>query len=177
MPPSVETSDGLELLAGMERLAPTLNPLLLFRMTLRAVADGLNVVAVRVNDIAAVVVGVVLRAKTRRAVVTAACGEGRGVERIDGRAVWRGKRDVHGCRGVAARDEEVNTPWRAEADSLDLGDLDSEWRERGLVELPARCHVTDGDGEMVNERHALDFTKALDIPEVPGQPPSRVLSR
>ena len=60
----------------------------LARLILRAVANGLNVVAVRVKDIAAEVVGVVPRTKTGRAVIAATCGEGRGVERFDGRAVW-----------------------------------------------------------------------------------------
>ena len=39
------------------------------------------------------------------------------MERIDGRAVWRGKRNVHGRGGLAFRDEEVNTAGRAEADA------------------------------------------------------------
>lgn len=122
--------------------------------TLRVVADGLNVVAIRVQDIATVVVGVVPRTKTWRSIVAAACGEGRSVEGIDGLTVWRGKRNVHGCRGLTRRNEEVNTPRRPEAHgTLHLGHLDSEWSERGRIESLARLHVTDGDREMVYERH------------------------
>ena len=58
-------------------------------LTLWAMADSLNVVAIRVNDIPAVVVGVIARAETKRTIVPSASGKGRGVEGIDGRAVWR----------------------------------------------------------------------------------------
>src|SRR4029453_2759390 len=109
-------------------------------------ADGLNVVAIRVNDIPAVIVGVVARTKTRRAVVTAARGQSSGVERIDGRAVRCGKGKVQRRCGLALPNEEVHTPGWAEAHrSLDFGRLDVERSERGLVEPPARRHVPDRD--------------------------------
>src|SRR5215211_8536487 len=112
-------------------------------------ADSLNVVTVRIEDVCAVVVGVVLRSETRRTVVAAARGERRGVKRIDGCAVWRGEGDVQ-CRRFAFRDEEVNASRRTKADcALDFGPLDAERCERSLVE-PAACrHVTDRDGEVV----------------------------
>ena len=58
----------------------------------REVANDLNVVAVRVEDMAAVVVGVVTRPKTRRAVVAAERGPGCRVEGIDRRAVLARRR-------------------------------------------------------------------------------------
>ena len=78
-------------------------------------ADSLYVVAIRVKDIRAVVVGVVAGAKTRRTVVAATRGKGRGVEGIDDRAVWRGKGDVQRRGGSAFREEEVNAPRGAKA--------------------------------------------------------------
>jgi hypothetical protein len=122
-------------------------------LTLWAMADSLDVVAIRVNDIPTVVVGVVARAETRRTIVPSASGKGRGVEGIDGRAVWRGKGKVHRCCGLALLDEEVHAPGWAEAHrALNHGRLDVERAERGLVKPPADRHVTDGDGEVVDER-------------------------
>src|SRR6266508_1397118 len=116
------------------------------------VADGLNVVTVRVKDIPAVVVGVVARAKTRRTVVAGTGGKSRRVERVHGRAVRRGERNVYRCSGLAFSDEEVHAPGGAEAHrSLDYVRLDLERGERGLVEAPARRHVTYRDGEVVDE--------------------------
>ena len=59
-----------------------------------AVIDGLDVVAVGVEDVRAVVRGVVLRPQTRPSVVRSAGGERRAVEGLDGRVIHCGKRDV-----------------------------------------------------------------------------------
>lgn len=135
--------------AGLDAAVTKGSPALI----LRAVANGLNVVAVRVKDIAAEVVGVVPRTKTGRAVVAATCGERRGVERFDGRPVWCGKRNVHRRRGLAFRDEKINAPEVEAHRAFHLGHLDSERCKRGLVELRARRYVTDWDGEVVDESH------------------------
>ena len=69
---------------------------------LRRVADGLDVVAVGVEHVGAVVVGVVDLADPGRAVVGPAGGERGGVERVDGRAIGGRERDVH-VRGGCGR--------------------------------------------------------------------------
>src|SRR5262245_60890719 len=134
--------------------------------------DGLNVVAVRVEDISAVVVGVVPRSKAGCSVIAAARSQSRGVERIDGRSVWRDERNVHRRRGLTFRDEEVDTPWRAEAyahaaeahGALHLGYLDPERCQSGLVEPPACGDVADRDREMVDERHGAPKTVGIPVP-------------
>src|SRR6266511_1133786 len=60
----------------------------------RQVADRLDVVAVRIVRVGAVVMLVVLRPEPRLAVVLAARGQRRRVERVDGGAVWARERDV-----------------------------------------------------------------------------------
>jgi hypothetical protein len=127
-------------------------------LAVSAVTDRLNVVAVWVEDIGPVVVGVISGTKTWRAVITSACGECCRMERIDGRSVWRGKRDVHRRCRLAFRDEEINVPEVEAHRALHLGHLDPERCERGRVEARARRHVADGDGEMVDEGQVLDFT-------------------
>ena len=57
-------------------------------------ADRLDVVAVRVEDVCTVVVGVIERAHSRRPVVCPARFERSGMERIDGLAVVDRERDV-----------------------------------------------------------------------------------
>ena len=54
-------------------------------------ADGFDIVAVRVDDEGAVIVGVVVRADARRAVVLAAGSQRRRVEGVDLGAVSRGE--------------------------------------------------------------------------------------
>jgi len=58
------------------------------------VADGLDVVAVGVEDEGAVVAGVVERARARSAVVGATGGERGGVEGVDRVAIAGGEGDV-----------------------------------------------------------------------------------
>ena len=113
------------------------------------------------------------RTKTGRAVIAATCGEGRGVERFDGRAVWCGKRNVHRRRGLAFRDEEINAPEVEAHRAFRLGHLDSERCKRGLVELRARRYVTDWDGEVVDEKAMLlDCTDVRDYGRTDFRAPS-----
>src|SRR6266511_1104028 len=60
----------------------------------RQVADRLDVVAVRIVRVGAVVMLVVLRPEPRLAVVLSARGQRRRMERVDGGAVWARERDV-----------------------------------------------------------------------------------
>jgi len=63
----------------------------------------LDLVAVRVADIGAVIVGVIMGPKARRSLVTAAIGQGGGVEGADGarsgarKAVWLPLPTLAGC--------------------------------------------------------------------------------
>src|SRR5215210_3035682 len=70
---------------------------------LGGVADGLDVVALGIEDERAVVRLVVMRPEPRRAVVRAARSEGRLVEGIYRGAVSRAERDVRGARLAALR--------------------------------------------------------------------------
>src|SRR6185437_15795754 len=75
----------------------------------RLVADGLDVVAVGVEHERAVVV-LVVPAHTRRAVVRAAGGETRGVERVDGRPVLGREREVYSGRvGLDRKSTRLNS--------------------------------------------------------------------
>ena len=62
------------------------------------VADNLDVVAVRIEDVGAVVVRVIDLPNARLAVVDAACLEPGGVERVNRRAVLGGEGDVQAAR-------------------------------------------------------------------------------
>src|SRR4051794_21618455 len=70
---------------------------------LGAVADRFDVVAVRVADEGAVVIGVVLRPDAGLVQHLGAGSDGGGGERVDGRAVGRRERDVRLPEAVAGR--------------------------------------------------------------------------
>src|SRR3954452_12820840 len=73
-----------------------------------AMEHGLDVVPVGVDDVRAVVDGVVLRPLAGRAGVASAGREGGCVERVDRRLVARGERDVDGpARGAAPQPQVV----------------------------------------------------------------------
>ena len=57
-------------------------------------ADGLDIVAVGIEDEGAVVVRVIMRPQARPAIVLAAGGKGGGMERIDLSAAARGEGDM-----------------------------------------------------------------------------------
>ena len=61
--------------------------------------DRFDVVAVRVDDERCVIPGVVLRAKTRRAVVAAAGFDSRAVELVNGGSVGCGEGHMNGAAG------------------------------------------------------------------------------
>jgi hypothetical protein len=96
------------------------------------VADGLDVVAVGVEDEGAVVGGVVDRTRAGRAVVGAPGGECGGVEGVDGVAVAGGEGDV----GVAD-------------DGAAAGVDSPERRQRRLLEHLAALVVADLDANVV----------------------------
>ena len=79
-------------------------------------ADGLDVVTVRVEHEGAVVVRVVVRPQPRRAIVLAAGRERRVIERIDRRSIVRGDRHVQRTIDPAlGADPEIRLAADAEA--------------------------------------------------------------
>src|SRR5688500_4942782 len=78
------------------------------RASPRTVADGLDVVTVRVEHEGAVVAGMIVRANARTVIVAAAGGDRRGIERLDECARAHAERDMN-CRNVrfAAGDPEI----------------------------------------------------------------------
>jgi len=82
-------------------------------------ADGLDIVAVRIEDEGAVVVLMILRSQTRWPVVSAACGQGRLMKRIDRVPIGYGEGEMKvGTRSIAFRQTEFrlalsqgNSPW------------------------------------------------------------------
>src|SRR5579871_1742385 len=124
------------------------------------VADGLDVVAIGVEDERAVVI-LVIPAQSRRAVVRSACGDRGGVERVDGGAVDCRERHVHSRRvGLALVDPERRALLAQPAHAV-LGpvgeDRPPERRERLLVESTAERVVAHVGADMVEHRgHLLD---------------------
>jgi hypothetical protein len=118
------------------------------------VADGLDVVAVRVEHVGAVVVRVVDLAHAGAAVVRPARRQRGGVERVHGGSVRDGKRDVYaGVRRPApGGDPEERLAVAAEA--ADPGErlhqqLEAQRRQRLRVEGLAALVVGDVDSQMV----------------------------
>jgi len=73
------------------------------------VADRLDVVPVGIEHVGGVVVRVVVRTETWRAVVAPSRLEGCGVERVDGGAVVAIERDVRAADRIPPTDPEVET--------------------------------------------------------------------
>ena len=72
--------------------------------------DRFDIVPVRVNDERCVIPGVVMRAKTRRAVVTAAGFDSGAVELVDGGSIGCGEGHMNGSgRGFPFLDPEIST--------------------------------------------------------------------
>ena len=122
-------------------------------------ADGLDVVAVRVEDEGAVVVRVVDLADTRSAVVGPAGGERGGVEGVNQVASIHAERHVDARlrAAVSLRDPEEG---KVVPKPADLGDrlhdhAQPERLERALVEGPAGLVVGDVQSDVV-ESHAHD---------------------
>src|SRR6516162_8689008 len=113
-----------------------------------------DVVTVGVEHEGAVVVGVVVRARTGRAVIAPAGCECRGVERIDQRTLADAERDVHRrLVGYALSDPEVRFGRRTEAGDI----VAAGHRGRKLQQQP----VADG-----LERHAIEGFGPLDIADL-----------
>jgi len=118
------------------------------------VEDRFDVVPVRVNDERCVIPGVVMRAKTRRAVVAAAGFDSGTVEPVNGGSVGCGERHMNGSgRGFPFRDPEISTALDGEPrPQRALHYLHSERLEGLLVEGAAASFVTYSQGQVVDER-------------------------
>src|SRR5262245_33964190 len=79
-------------------------------------ADGLDIVAVGIEDEGAVIVGMIMRPDARRAVVSAACRDRRAIKGVDGGPVRRCEGDVDMIAERSARaDPEFRLAGRPEA--------------------------------------------------------------
>jgi hypothetical protein len=125
------------------------------------VADGLDVVAVGIEDVAAVVVGVV-PAQARCAVVGAACLDGCGVEGVHVRAALGLQRDVkpplHRLP-VGFDEERRSSSINLAEPSGRSGELHQERkskrRERLFVERLASFVVSNGEPDVIDHHHLL----------------------
>src|SRR6476660_819563 len=146
----------------IERHSPTLPRASVTRLAV-PVEDRFDVVPVRVDDERCVVPGVVMRAKTRRAVVATPGFDSRAVELVNGSSVGCGEGHMNGTgRGFPFPDPEIPTTLDGEPRPLRALDyLHSERLEGLLVEGAAAPHVTYSQGQVVDEgkrhgqRHAL----------------------
>ena len=118
------------------------------------VEDRFDVVPVRVNDERCVIPGVVLRAKTRRAVVAATGFDSGAVELVNGGSVGCGEGHMNGSsRRFPFPDPEISTALDGEPRPLRaLHYLHSERLEGLLVEGAAASQVTYSQGQVVDER-------------------------
>src|SRR5215213_4007619 len=127
---------------------------------LDAVKDGLDVVAVGIEDERAVVALVVVRADPGRAVVGAARVDRGAPESIDVRARARRERDVDAPRARAARrDRDREVAPLEELRPARNGDL--ERREPAVVEAAREIDVRDADRHVVE--HARDDTRRVRV--------------
>src|SRR5260221_13010840 len=133
------------------------------RYSSRRVADGLDVVAIRVEHEGAVIVGVVMRPRSRWAVVASARGQRRAIERVDDRARIGTKCNVHaGSIWRSLADPEVGLRRHAEpGDLLELHeDAVAERRERGPIDRLGLGNVGHADAGMVDHRNLPTYSRA-----------------
>jgi hypothetical protein len=130
------------------------------------VEDRFDVVPVRVDDERCVIPGVVMRAKTRRAVVAAAGFDSGAVELVNGGSVGCGEGHMNGSgRRFPFPDPEISTALDGEPRPLRaLHYLHSERLEGLLVEGAAASQVTYSQGQVVDEgkRHGSDTPSILE---------------
>ena len=125
--------------------------------------DGLDVRPVGVEHERPVVARVVLRALARRAVVPIARRERRRVERVDGRVVPRGERDVE-VRGRAALEQGKRAVGGLDvhASLAAVAHAESERRRDRLVAPPCLGDVPDADPEVVDDVRAAAPAPVVD---------------
>jgi hypothetical protein len=111
-------------------------------------ADRLNVVAVRIEDVGAVVACMVLRSKPGTAVIVPARRDGRLMEGVNGCAIIGSKRDMEGLPWLALADPEVRLAPPPEPRRRDAGFHDQPVAKRGegfRIEALAPLEIRDGN--------------------------------
>ena len=131
---------------------------LLDRDSGRRVADCLDAVAVGIANEGGVVVGMVLRAKARHAVIRPACGKRRAVEGVDGGPVAGAKAEMHprggrhlclgGDREFDADGSRRNAIVAAAPGEIDDADQPERLKRR-IVESAAFSEIADTEGNVV----------------------------
>src|SRR5918999_1915218 len=117
--------------------------------------DRLNVVAVRVEYVGAVVAFVVLGSKPRRAVISPSCLQRRGVETVHGLPAGSGECDVEPGDGpLACVDDEPPALPASEGYEALVLELQAETQgsQSRLVEPPAGRQVPRPQGDVVYRR-------------------------
>jgi hypothetical protein len=114
-------------------------------ISFRIVADGFDVVATRIKDEGPVVIGMVMQAQARCAIIPSACPQRRLVERIHLSAGYCRKGDMDASRDLAAvTDPEERSPAGTKARMRHTASLlgcnihkqfDAERTQRLLIEL------------------------------------------
>src|SRR5262249_51815097 len=142
------------------------------RRTLRRMAYGLDAVAVRIEYEGAVVVGVVVRAQPRRAVVASAFGQCRGVKSLDRLAIGSTEAEMRAGNGRSdvgfACDGEFHAEGarhRAVVRAAAIAEIDDanepEGAQGGGVEAAAATDVADAERDVIEHR-VLRFPETRD---------------
>src|ERR1700684_2848777 len=120
---------------------------------LRQVADGLDVVAVRIEHEGAVIILMVVGPWARPAIVLAACRDRCRVKSIDGGASARGEANVRACLRAWARSNPEKGLWldaiAAEALILGIEPRYPQGTQRAIVELPRPLDVADAKRDVI----------------------------
>ena len=132
-------------------------------------ADRFDVVAVRVEDKGAVVVGMTVRPRARRPVFASPGRQGGPVKRVHRGAILGREGDVQGAgQGPAAADPEIRA---APGTIAEMGltarlfrryrqhQFDPQGRQGGVVKSLGARHVADGQTDMV-QHGCLSFDQA-----------------
>jgi hypothetical protein len=121
-------------------------------------ADCFNVVAIRIEDEGPIVAWMVLRSKSRTAVVAPTRRHGRLMEGVNGEAVIGSKRDMEGLTWLALADLEVRLAPPPEPRRRDAGFHDQRVTQRGegcRVEALAPLEIRDGNTYMIQHSSHL----------------------
>jgi len=129
-------------------------------------AHSLDIMPIRIKDEGTIVIGMVLRAKTRRAMVRAARRQRRRMKPIYSGAVRRREGDVHTGQRCAPQPEpeERLLPIAIAREGLALPAHkgDAERRQRCIIESPRPREIRDADGHVVEHRHS-PFKSATEL--------------
>ncbi len=127
--------------------------------------DGLDVVAVGIEQEGRVIAGVIIGPFAWRAIIPAARFKAGGMERVDHRAVFSlegdmvaASEDARRFRPVGLRYKQLVTPEMAGRVAFD-GNVQNA--KHGLVEAPAGVEVGDDQLNMIDQSAAMQFHFSL----------------